>query len=104
MINYTVNIPQPLILNANTIATPTRDPLIWKVLLPWVGLFLIFFLIFKHFLIKFIENAISKERTQWRCLIVSLIFFSLLIVMVIFAIHYGPIDLMRPISSLFGIK
>ena len=103
MVNYTVDLSETINLNTDVIATVTRDPTIWKILIPWVLLALTLFLIFQYFLIKFIETLVLKE-CNWKFFLISIFSLIILILMIKFAIHYGPVDLLRPISSAFGIK
>jgi len=91
-------------LNTDVIVTITRNPLIWKVLLPWLLSFLTLFLIFQHFLIRSINKKFIKKEDNWiKDFLISVTALIFMILMIDFAVHYGPINLLKPISNWFNI-
>ncbi|GAI19804.1 unnamed protein product [marine sediment metagenome] len=104
MTNYTINIAQPIIIGTKVTTKVIRSPLIWKVLLPWVLGFLLGVFIFQHFFIKILEEWALEKKINRRYVYITLLTLLILILMVMFAVTYGPIDLLRPISSSFGIE
>ncbi len=126
MTNYTIDVNQVMGVTTSVEAVVTRDPIIWKTLI-WVLIFSTIFIIFQHFLITFLEKiiigrnvvfsdsdngrkgyttkgTIKKDKPWLKDLIIILFSLIILIVMIQTAIHYGPIDLLRPISSIFNVK
>jgi Na+/proline symporter len=104
MVNYTRELSDAFRASDTISVQVARNPNV-VIALTWLMAFVLFFLTFVWVFQKVIESVVEKDKRKnlkgylIKLLILGLILFGLIQI----AISYGPVNLLKPISSWFGI-